>query len=103
LASLIINWSREIQAVCPDAKISMQAADPSAQWVIINYERLGQFVTTASLYNVMVIDEAHRLKEPTAEWTRHAFDIASKVPNRYLLTGTPVLNRESELHTLLRL
>ncbi|WAT32208.1 DEAD/DEAH box helicase [Pseudomonas sp. GXZC] len=103
LASLIINWSREILAVCPDAKISMQASDPSAQWIIINYERLGQFVTTASQYNVMVIDEAHRLKEPTAEWTRHAFDIASKVPNRYLLTGTPVLNRESELHTLLRL
>lgn len=103
LASLIINWSREILAVCPDANISMQTADPSAQWVIINYERLGQFVTTASLYNVMVIDEAHRLKDPTAEWTRHAFDIASKVPNRYLLTGTPVLNRESELHTLLRL
>lgn len=103
LASLIINWSREILAVCPDAKISMQVAEPSAQWVIINYERLGQFVTAASMYNVMVIDEAHRLKEPTAEWTRHAFDIASKVPNRYLLTGTPVLNRESELHTLLRL
>ena len=51
----------------------------------------------------MIIDEAHRLKEPTAAWTRHGFDIAAKVPNRYLLTGTPVLNRESELHTLLRL
>jgi len=52
---------------------------------------------------VMIIDEAHRLKEPTAAWTRHGFDIAAKIPNRYLLTGTPVLNRESELHTLLRL
>lgn len=51
----------------------------------------------------MIIDEAHRLKEPTAAWTRHGFDIAAKVANRYLLTGTPVLNRESELHTLLRL
>jgi SNF2 family DNA or RNA helicase len=51
----------------------------------------------------MIVDEAHRLKEPTTAWTRHGFDIAAKVPNRYLLTGTPVLNRESELHTLLRL
>ena len=28
----------------------------------------------------MIIDEAHRLKEPTAAWTRHGFDIAAKVP-----------------------
>ncbi|MBS9759115.1 ATP-dependent helicase, partial [Pseudomonas aeruginosa] len=52
---------------------------------------------------VMVIDEAQRMKEPTAQCTRHGFDIAAQVPNRYLLTGTPVLNRETELHTLLRL
>ena len=51
----------------------------------------------------MVIDEAQRMKEPTAQCTRHGFDIAAQVPNRYLLTGTPVLNRETELHTLLRL
>jgi len=53
----------------------------------------------ASRFAVMVIDEAHRLKEPTAAWTRHGFDIAAQVQNRYLLTGTPVLNREAELHT----
>ncbi len=29
--------------------------------------------------------------------------IEDRLDNRYLLTGTPVLNRESELHTLLRL
>jgi len=103
LASLVINWKREILLVQPDAKVSVQEYNPSAQWVIVNYERLGRFVPMASRFAVMVIDEAHRLKEPTAEWTRHAFDIASQVPNRYLLTGTPVLNRESELHTLLRL
>ncbi|MBM0142539.1 DEAD/DEAH box helicase, partial [Pseudomonas cannabina] len=57
----------------------------------------------AGCFAVMVIDEAHRLKEPTAAWTRHGFDIAAQVQNRYLLTGTPVLNREAELHTLLRL
>ncbi|HFH3086217.1 TPA: DEAD/DEAH box helicase [Pseudomonas aeruginosa] len=103
LASLVINWAREIAAVKPGDRVAIQEFDPEAQWVIINYERLGQFVKLAGHFSVMVIDEAHRLKEPTAEWTRHAFDIASQIPNRYLLTGTPVLNRESELHTLLRL
>jgi len=36
----------------------------------------------ASRFAVMVIDEAHRLKEPTAAWTRHGFDIAAQVQNR---------------------
>ncbi len=103
LNSLIINWQREILMVFPDAQIALQTYNPQAQWIIVNYERLGDFVMHAGNFAVMVIDEAHRLKEPTAGWTRHGFDIAAKVHNRYLLTGTPVLNREAELHTLLRL
>jgi SNF2 family DNA or RNA helicase len=103
LSTLIINWQREIQMVYPEAQIAQQVFDPAAQWIITNYERLGDYVLLAGHFDVMIIDEAHRLKEPTAAWTRHGFDIAAKVPNRYLLTGTPVLNRESELHTLLRL
>ncbi|MFA1030656.1 DEAD/DEAH box helicase [Pseudomonas syringae] len=103
LNSLIINWQREILMVFPQAQIAMQTFDESAGWIIVNYERLGDFVMHANRFAVMVIDEAHRLKEPTAAWTRHGFDIAAQVQNRYLLTGTPVLNREAELHTLLRL
>lgn len=103
LLSLIINWEREILAVNPQARIARQIYDDAAQWVLVNYERLGDYLQTAGQFAVLVIDEAHRLKEPTALWTRHAFDIAAQVPNRYLLTGTPVLNREIELHTLLRL
>ncbi|AZL70081.1 DEAD/DEAH box helicase [Pseudomonas oryziphila] len=103
LSSLLINWQREVLAVYPDATIALQKHDPHAQWMLINYERLGDYVLLAEHYHVLVVDEAHQLKEPTAERTRHGFDIAAKVPNRYLLTGTPVLNRETELHTLLRL
>ncbi|WP_313727714.1 DEAD/DEAH box helicase [Pseudomonas sp.] len=103
LASLIINWEREIRQVYSDAKISRQAFDEEAQWTIVNYERLSDYVPIADRFAVMIIDEAHRLKEPTAAWTRYGFDIAAKISNRYLLSGTPVLNRESELHTLLRL
>jgi len=103
LSTLLINWKREIEAVYPGSRVTLQGFDANAQWILINYERLGDFVLQAGHFVVMVVDEAHKLKEPTAMWTRHGFDIAAKVPNRYLLTGTPVLNRESELHTLLRL
>jgi len=84
--------------VDPEARICRQHFEADAQRVLVNYERLGDFLQTASRFAVLVIDEAHRLKEPTALWTRHAFDIAAQVPYRYLLTGTPVLNRETELH-----
>jgi SNF2 family DNA or RNA helicase len=98
-----LNIEREIRLIQPDASVSLQIDDMACQWVVTNYERLGAFVHSAAGFSVMVIDEAHRLKEPTAECTKHAFDIAAQIPNRYLLTGTPVLNREAELHTLLRL
>ncbi|EMO0454850.1 DEAD/DEAH box helicase [Pseudomonas aeruginosa] len=103
LATLLINWQREIQQVYPSATVAIQQDTLEAQWILVNYEQLSPFVANASRFAVMVIDEAQRMKEPTAQCTRHGFDIAAQVPNRYLLTGTPVLNRETELHTLLRL
>lgn len=102
-ASLIINWTREIQMVVPDAHIAQQAYKPEVQWVVINYERLDLILPVADQFEVMIIDEAHLLKEAASQRTRLAFDVASKVPLRYILTGTPILNSESEIHTLLRL
>lgn len=102
-ASLIINWTREITMVVPDAMISAQRYDVGARWLVTNYERLGDLLKVAHEFHVLIIDEAHFLKEPTSIRTRLAFDIASKIPYRFLLTGTPILNRECEMHTLLRL
>jgi superfamily II DNA or RNA helicase len=108
-ASLGINWEREIRAVYPRALIAtIGQADASAlraaDWVVANYERLGGLVRDASLdIGCMLIDEAHYLKEHQAGRTRNAFLLADRVPRVFLLTGTPVLNREVELHTLLRL
>lgn len=102
-SSLIINWTREIRMVVPQARIGEQAFDAEAQWIVTNYERLEALLAHAHEFRVMVTDEAHLLKEATAKRTRLAFDIASKVPYRFILTGTPILNTESEIHTLLRL
>ncbi len=102
-ASLIINWTREIAMIDPEGKVSAQGWDESAKWVVTNYERLEEMVPHAGRFLVMITDEAHLLKEPTNKRTRLAFDIAAKVTYRFILTGTPILNRESEIHTLLRL
>ena len=108
-ASLGINWCREIAAVYPDEATAMVGEDSperlrQARWIVANYERLGGLVRDKSLrLGVMTIDEAHYLKEHQAGRTRNAFLLAERVPRVFLLSGTPVLNREVELHTLLRL
>ncbi len=108
-ASLRINWEREIHAVFPDNVIGMVGEDRIAtlygcKWIISNYERLGSLVREPKLsFSVMTVDEAHYLKEHEAGRTRNAFLMAERIERRFLLTGTPLLSREIEIHTLLRL
>jgi hypothetical protein len=108
-ASLRINWEREIRMVYPNAVIGMVGEDRLAtlygcQWVIANYERTGGLVRECALnFAVMAVDEAHYLKEHDSGRTRNVFVLSSRIPRRYAVTGTPLLNREIELHTLLRL
>ena len=108
-ASLRINWEREIHMVYPDAVVGMVGDDRIAtlygcDWVIANYERLGGLVREVGLeFAVMAVDEAHYLKEHQSGRTRNAFVMAARIPRRYVVTGTPLLSREIELHTLLRM
>lgn len=87
--SLRINWEREIHAVYPDAIVGFAGGDRvstlyGCQWVIANYERLGGLV-----------------REVELEFG--AMAMVTRIPKRYVVTGTPLLNCEIELHTFLRL
>ncbi|OLP04661.1 DEAD/DEAH box helicase [Rhodoferax antarcticus] len=108
--AVIFKWRREILAVYPNESVhvlqagqSLEAVAPNTNWIITNYEQLERMGDLANSAAVLLIDEAHKLKESMTLRTRIAFEIASRVPNRYLLTATPILNRESEMHSLLRL
>ncbi|WP_432263057.1 DEAD/DEAH box helicase [Cupriavidus sp. TMH.W2] len=101
--TLIYNWATEIRNVIPDAQIATESYDDAAQWVIVSYGVLGELERHAAKFQIMAVDEAHQIKTPTTIRTRHAFDVAVHIETRILLTATPILNRESELHTLLRL
>ena len=109
-ANLRINWQREIGQVDPDAKVVIAGGEQDlagADWVVVSYERLGGIVQAINdgqlKFRVMLVDEAHYLKEPQSARTRNAFLLAPHIDRRFLLTATPILNRESELHSLLRL
>lgn len=108
-ASLRLNWEREIRMIYPDARIGMVGEDRMAtlqgcDWVIGNYERMGGLVRETGLdFAVMAVDEAHYLKEYQSGRTRNVFLLGARIERCYVVTGTPLLNREVEMHTLLRI
>lgn len=109
-ASLTINWEREIHAVDRTANVVIldrHGVDAEPDWLVASYQRVGdvvQLIADGKISpRVCFFDEAHNLVNPQAARTLNAFLLAQKIPRRYPLTATPVLNRIVELHTLLRL
>lgn len=106
-ASLKLNWQKELiewLTRFENRKISVvNATNPQlgGTILIVNYDILHRFVDALSQreWDLIVGDEAHRIKSPQALRTK-AF-LKLKSPRRLLLTGTPVLNRPDELWPLL--
>jgi len=119
-ASLRINWQRELTKwlVRPmtigitngGGKEDWQPADIS----IINYDVVQKHrpaIDRHGPYDLVILDESHKLKNHEAKRTQAVFgkwskDTAKRVPpintKRLLaLTGTPILNRPIELYTFL--
>lgn len=53
-------------------------------------------------WEMFVVDEAHRLKNPSAKSTKLAIKLADKCFFKYLLTGTPISQNEMDLWSLFR-
>lgn len=101
-ASLVFNWIDEIRAVAPDDDIALRCDDPAAKWTVCNYEIVSSVIPPSRAFKVAIVDEAHRIKEVEAGQTRSAYEVAKNIEFRMLLTGTPFLNRYTELRTLLK-
>jgi SNF2 family DNA or RNA helicase len=54
-------------------------------------------------FSTVIVDEAHRIKDPNAKQTRAAWALGagSSVERRYALTGTPIANDPSELWSIM--
>ena len=102
-ASLKDNWSREIKMVIPDAEpliFENVIPDMQPEWLIVNYERLNALLAALDAdpsqganhdwkFVVAAFDEAHYLKEPSAQRTQASFDLAQRAERKWLLTATP--------------
>lgn len=125
--SLKLNWWREIGKWSPtsttsvvdsftgDRKTQLHA---NARFTIINYEVLhahtcgedkrGSHKTHDSelirmTWDIVIFDEAHRIKNRDAAMTKAAKLIARRAKRLYHSTGTPITNRASELWALLNM
>jgi SWI/SNF-related matrix-associated actin-dependent regulator 1 of chromatin subfamily A len=120
-ASIRLQWVKAIQAwttmpwpfTIHPIMSARNGTHPTAQWTVTSYdlaatEAIGCGLTSQT-YDLMIIDEAHYLKEPTTRRTRaiwgggkdRAFHpIASRCGAIVALTGTPLPNRPREAFTL---
>lgn len=128
-ASLRLNWRNELRRWLVEPRRIAVLDDKTpvppveAEIVIAGYERARIPKTRASLmartWDVLIVDEAHRVKNPTALQTRTVLGkrgkkgrvgapdtppeegLIARATRKLFLTGTPILNRPKEIQPLL--
>lgn len=103
-ASLKLSWEREARAwLETDDRIEViqggKVHELDSDIVVINYDILKKWLSELQRIEpqLLILDESHSVKNKKAVRSKAARDLASVVPHKILLTGTPVLNRPAEL------
>ena len=100
-ASLKLNWRNEIDSWL--TRFLPVAIFPEVgQITIINYESLHKLPKSLLSPDLLILDEAHYIKNEKSKRTNQTKVIAKTAKQTLLLTGTPILNRPREIWTLLQ-
>lgn len=122
-------WAKELQRWAPELRVSVVQGNITQRrkliagnWdvLVINYEALRAHTRQAPYGSIhlrdkekahkelngrglrtVICDEAHRIKEPSAQTTRAVWAVLQEAEYRYLMTGTPVNNSCADLWGLL--
>ena len=113
-ATLKINWKREIENYSNKSVYIAEGKnfEPNHDFVIINYDIIKNFhdvknkeqsqILSAN-FDLVIVDEAHYIKNAQAQRTKLINDIVKKVDRLWLLTGTPMTSRPIDYYNLLSL
>lgn len=74
------------------------------KWVVLNYDLLhldSKLITPLVVNQLLVADEAHRLKNRSSKRTQAMRNLALKSSRRLALSGTPVENDPAEWYTIM--
>ena len=113
-ATLKINWKREIENYSDRPIYIAESKNFSNEhdFVIANYDIIKNFhdpkkkedsVILNSNFDLVIVDEAHYIKNATAQRTKLINDIVKKTERLWLLTGTPMTSRPMDYFNLLSL
>jgi SWI/SNF-related matrix-associated actin-dependent regulator 1 of chromatin subfamily A len=115
-ASLKLNWKRELEKwiTRPMSVEIVNGSFPDADVVIVNYDILKKYRATLrkKIWDIVIVDECHYLKNPKAQRTGEVLGKWNKDPQKEIkpipadrkvyLTGTPIVNRPIELYPILK-
>ncbi|MFD7380523.1 DEAD/DEAH box helicase [Streptomyces anulatus] len=113
-ASVLINWTREIRARSTLRAVPVHGAERSeafADWretggvAVTTFDALHllpEGAATEVRPGMLVVDEAHFVKNPEARRSRAVAGWAEHVERVLFLTGTPMENRVEEFRSLVR-
>lgn len=114
------SWKREFKAVFGDKK-KLKSIDSQnnrfaelieIDWgvsnlVLVNYEALPSYCDRIKKLmggnTMLVFDEVHRVKNPYGQRAKYALEIAVAAKFRYVLTGTPIPNKYSDIYNFLHI
>ena len=113
-ATLKINWKREIENYSDRSIFISEGKQFSTEddFVIVNYDIMKNFhnpkkkddsLILMSKFDLIIIDEAHYIKNAQAQRTKLINDITKSVDRLWLLTGTPMTSRPIDYFNLLSL
>ena len=119
-ASVLLTWRREIwkwQTLGLPVFLIQAGLDTTINhglvgwgangWGIINYDILGDYpeIKSGKPWDLLILDESHKLKNPEAIRTQHVFGSQAIAPipaeKVLLLTGTPMINYVHDMYTQL--
>lgn len=86
------SWKRDIDKLHPDGGDALHE-----RVTVINYDRVWRESSGLKPdWDVIVLDESHQIKSPTAKRTKAMLRMALQSKYRYILTGTPISNGQLE-------
>ena len=112
-ASVLINWCREIKRFSSIEVFLLHGEDlkPALfQWqmeggaAVTNYESMGKIIEAVDermKFSLLVIDEAHYIKNPGAKRTQYVRRLDNESDKILMMTGTPLENRVEEMCSLI--
>lgn len=102
--SLLYNWRNEIRkfagidaAVYYKSKQDLRVILNHMKIVIVSYEGMKSVLPYKHLFKGLIVDESHMIKSQQTQRYQHVFEFSIGKEFKFLLTGTPIMNRPLEL------